>query len=111
MNTPTINSTTALSRWVHFYRMIRGFLGVPVSAGLTAALLLVVFMGGCKDEDPGIVTFCVPPTVIRTSPASGGTNVPISKTSGTTGPASAAAVLYLYSVKQDRPQEYDGMAT
>ena len=62
--------------------MIRGFLGVPLSAGLTAALLFVVFMGGCKDEITGIVNVCTAPTVIRTSPANGGTNEPLNKKTG-----------------------------
>lgn len=92
MNTSTTNSTTALSRWTHFSRMIRGFLGVQLSAGLTAALLFIVFMGGCKEETPGIVGVCVAPTVIRTSPVSGGTNVSLNKASGTTRSAKVAAV-------------------
>jgi uncharacterized repeat protein (TIGR02543 family) len=92
MNTPTTNPTTALSRWAYFSRMILGFLGVPFSAGLTAALLLVVFMGGCKEESPGIVNVCITPTVIRTSPANGVTNEPLNKTSGATSLAKVAAV-------------------
>jgi len=88
MNTPTTNPTTALSRRTHFSRMIRRFLGVPLSAGLAAALL-VVYTGGCKEEDRGIVNACPAPTVIRTSPANGDTNVSFSKTSVGGGSASA----------------------
>jgi Ice-binding-like/Bacterial Ig-like domain len=90
MNTPTTNSTTALSRWVHFSQTIRGFLGVPLSAVLTAALL-VVFIGGCKEETPGIVNVCIAPTVIRTSPANGIVGVALSKTSNAAGPARVVA--------------------
>ena len=39
MKTNAKNSTTALSRWTHLSRMIRGFLGVPFHAGL-----ILVFM-------------------------------------------------------------------
>src|SRR5450759_3546010 len=92
MKTPTINPTTALSQWAHFSRMIRGFLGVPLSAGLTAALVFVVLMGGCKKEDPGIVNVCIAPTVIRTSPVDGEPNVPLNKTSGTTAGTRVPAV-------------------
>jgi hypothetical protein len=92
MNTSTTHSTSALSRRMHFSRMIRGFLGVQLSAGLTAALLFVVVMGGCKEETLGIVNVCIAPTVIRTSPVSGGTNVPLNKASGTTRSAKVAAV-------------------
>ncbi|MGD1045136.1 MAG: hypothetical protein ABR936_07395 [Bacteroidota bacterium] len=45
-----IKTKTALSRWTYFSRMIRGAIGAPLSDGLTTALLLVVFMGGCKEE-------------------------------------------------------------
>jgi outer membrane protein OmpA-like peptidoglycan-associated protein len=48
MNTLTTNPTPAFSRWIHFSGMIRGFLNVPLSAGLTAAVLIIVFMGGCR---------------------------------------------------------------
>jgi hypothetical protein len=92
MNTPTTNPTTALSRWTQFSRMIRGFLGVMLSAGLTAALLFVVFMGGCKEESPGIVNVCITPTVIRTSPADGGTDVSLNKTSAATAGTRVAGV-------------------
>lgn len=51
MKISSTNPSTALSRWAHFYRVIRGFLGVPLSAGLTAALLFVIFVGGCKKDD------------------------------------------------------------
>ena len=80
-----------MNRWARASR-IRRFFGVPLSAGLTAALLFVIFMGGCREETPGIVNVCVAPTVIRTTPASGGTNEPLSKRSGTITQVSAAAV-------------------
>jgi outer membrane protein OmpA-like peptidoglycan-associated protein len=44
------NPKTVVRRWSHFSRVIRGFPGVPISAGLTAALIVVVFLGGCKKE-------------------------------------------------------------
>ena len=44
------NSATVAGRWVHFSQVIRGILGIPLSPGLTAALLLVVFIGGCKER-------------------------------------------------------------
>ena len=91
MNNPTTNPTTVLRRWAHFSG-IRRFLGVQLSAGLTAALLFVVFMGGCKDEPAGIVNVCVAPTVIRTSPANGTSNVTLNKTGGTSGLAGLGAV-------------------
>ncbi len=72
--------------------MIRGFLGVPLSAGLAATLVFVVLMGGCKKEDPGIVGVCIAPTVIRTSPANGDTNVTLNKTSVATGGTRFSAV-------------------
>ncbi|MGA3288252.1 MAG: Ig-like domain-containing protein [Bacteroidota bacterium] len=100
MNTPTTNPTTALSRWTHFSRMIRGFLGVMLSAGLTAALLLVIFMVGCKEESPGIVNVCIAPTVIRTSPANGGANVPLNKISDANESAIAAAVKKIAAISK-----------
>lgn len=59
---------------------------------LVLITLLAVFMGGCKEETPGIVNVCITPTVIRTSPANGGTNEPLNKTSGSTGLSKVAAV-------------------
>jgi hypothetical protein len=82
MNNPTTNPTTGLKRSTHFSRVIRGFFGVLVTAGLSVAMLLVVLMGGCKEEPAGIVTVCVTPTVIRTSPVNGDTTVSLNKTSG-----------------------------
>ncbi|MGD0037771.1 MAG: Ig-like domain-containing protein, partial [Bacteroidota bacterium] len=89
MNTSTTNT---LGRLAHLSRMIWGSLGVLFSAGLSAALLFVIFMGGCKEESPGIVNVCITPTVIRTSPVNGATNEPLSKTSGATGLAKVTAV-------------------
>jgi outer membrane protein OmpA-like peptidoglycan-associated protein len=53
------NLTTVLNRRVHFSRMIRGAIGAPLSAGLTTALLFIVFMGGCKGEVEREVQFSV----------------------------------------------------
>ncbi len=92
MNTSTTNPIAALSRWVHFCRLTPGFLRAPFSAGLSAALILVVFMGGCKPEDPGIVTVCITPTVIRTSPVNRDSTVSLNKTSGASGLNRIAAV-------------------
>jgi len=55
MNTPTTNPTTSSNRWAYFSRMIRGFLGVPLSAVLTAALLFVGIMAGCKEDEGTVV--------------------------------------------------------
>jgi outer membrane protein OmpA-like peptidoglycan-associated protein len=44
-----IKLTNSLSRWMYFSRMIRGADGAPFSAGLTAALLFVIILGGCKE--------------------------------------------------------------
>jgi hypothetical protein len=95
MNTPTTNPTVALSRWSRFSRLIPGYFRAPLSAGLTAALIFVVFMGGCKEEVQGIVNVCpltIVPMVIRTSPANGGTNEPLNKKSGATGSNRVAGV-------------------
>ena len=92
MNTSSTNPTTALSRWTHFSRMIRSSLGVSLSAGLTTALLLVIFMVGCREEGPGILNVCIAPTVIRTSPANGVTNEPFNTTLNPNGGAITAAV-------------------
>ena len=45
-----IKTATVLSRCTYFSRMIRGAIGAPLSDGLTTALLLVIFMGGCKEK-------------------------------------------------------------
>ncbi|RPI05472.1 MAG: hypothetical protein EHM64_06485, partial [Ignavibacteriae bacterium] len=90
MNTSSTNPTTASSRWTHFSGMIRKSYGLSFAAGLTIALLLANFVIGCKEESPGIITPCVTPTVIRTSPASGAANVPLSKISNATESAFAA---------------------
>ncbi len=82
MNNSTTSRTSTLSLWTRASRTINRLFSIPFSAGLTAALIFVGFMGGCKPEDPGIVTVCITPTVIRTSPANGGTNEPLSKKSG-----------------------------
>ena len=100
MNTSSTNLTTALSRWTHFSRMIRRFYGVSLSAGLTAALLLVIFIIGCREEDPGIVNPCVAPTVIRTSPPNGTSNEPLNTTSGTNGLRIIAAVKTIPTTSQ-----------
>jgi hypothetical protein len=92
MNAPKTNPTTALLQWAHFFRITRGMFGVMLLAGMTAALLFVVSMSGCKNETSGIVNYCVEPTVIRTSPASGATNESLNKTSGATSVNMVAAV-------------------
>ena len=92
MNTQTTNPATVPNRWTHLPRMNRRFIGIPIAAGLTAALFFIVFMAGCRKEVPGIVSVCNAPTVIRTTPANGGTNEPLNKTSGVTGAAGVAAV-------------------
>jgi hypothetical protein len=92
MNTPKTNLTTALRRWTPYSRMVRSFLSVMLIAGMTAALFVVVFLDGCKNETPGIVNVCIEPTVIRTSPASGATNESLAKTSGATSVNMVAAV-------------------
>ena len=92
MNTQTANPTTVVNRWTHFFQTNRVFRGIPLSAGLAVALLFIVLMAGCRKEVPGIVNVCNAPTVIRTSPANGGTNEPLNKTNGATGLASVAAV-------------------
>ena len=68
------------------------FVGVLLSAGVTAALLFAVIISGCKEDDPGIVNVCIPPSVIRTSPMDSATNVPLHKLSGVTKSATSTAV-------------------
>ena len=92
MNTPSTNPITALIRLAHFFRMIRESVSVSLSAGLTAALLFVILIGGCKEETPGIVNVCITPTVIRTSPVNGGTDVSLNKTSAATSGTRVAGV-------------------
>jgi hypothetical protein len=72
--------------------MIRESVSVSLSAGLTAALLFVILIGGCKEETPGIVNVCITPTVIRTSPVNGGTDVSLNKTSAATSGTRVAGV-------------------
>ena len=72
--------------------MIRRSLGVSLLTGLTATLLLVIIMIGCREESPGILNVCIAPTVIRTSPANGVTNVPLNKISNATEAAIVADV-------------------
>src|SRR6185436_7849889 len=74
-----------LSRLTHFTRE-------PLSAAVMGALLSLVFLSGCAEEDRGIVVVCVPPTVIRTSPADGGVDVPLTKAGAAAAPAVIAAV-------------------
>jgi len=95
MKINTKNPTTVLHRWTHFCAMGASAFGgvfVSLSAGLAAAVFFVVFMGGCKSEDPGIVNVCITPTVIRTSPVNGDTTVSLNKTSGATVGTRVAAV-------------------
>ncbi|MEX1139759.1 MAG: ice-binding family protein [Bacteroidota bacterium] len=73
-------------------RAIRAFSGFRLSVGLAAAFLLAAFVGGCKEETPGIVNFCIAPTVTSTSPASGAAGVSLSKTIDANESADAAAV-------------------
>jgi len=80
-----------VSRWASSSRA-RKFFGVPISMGLTAALLFVVSPGGCKEEVAGIVNVCVAPTVIRTSPANGTSNVSLNKTGAPSEVVGSAAV-------------------
>jgi hypothetical protein len=51
MKTYTTNSTNVLDRCARLSLLFRGFLGVLLRAGLTAALLLAVFITGCKKDD------------------------------------------------------------
>jgi len=90
MNAPLTNPR--MNRLAHMPRKVRAFFGLRLSAGLTAAFLLAAFAGGCKEETPGIVNVCVSPTVTSTSPASGGTNVSLSKRIGASESADVAAV-------------------
>jgi methionine-rich copper-binding protein CopC len=57
--------------------MIRGHLGITISAGLTAAVLFVVFMVGCKDREDGVLGVCdnTPPVVSLVIPNCGATGV------------------------------------
>ena len=92
MNTSTTNSKPALSRRANFSRTIRRFLGTLLLAGLTAVLFLVVFINGCQNENQGIVNVCLAPTVIRTSPADGVTNVAFNGANAAKASAHSAAV-------------------
>ncbi len=77
MNTSRTNPASTFDRWMHFAN-------VSLKTGLTATILFVAFMSGCKVEPDGIVNVCPPttaPMVIRTSPVNNGTNVPLNKTS------------------------------
>ncbi len=51
-----------------------------LKAVITATLFSLPLLIGCAREDVGIVTVCIPPTVISTSPSDGGANEPLSKT-------------------------------
>ena len=108
MNAQSTNPT--VSRWAHVPRMVRALFGYWPSAGLTAALLLVVFAGGCKEETPGIVNVCIAPTVTSTSPSDGGTNVPLSKTIGTNASVDAAAVKII-SATFSTPMDVQSLTT
>ena len=92
MNTQASISPSVLNQWTHFSQTLRRFFGIPIAAGLTAALFFIVLMAGCKKEVPGIVNVCIAPTVIRTTPANGGTNEPLNKTNVVTGSTAVAAV-------------------
>ena len=92
MNTSTTNSKTALSRRANFSRTIGKFLGALLLTGITAVLFLIVFINGCQNENQGIVNVCVTPTVIRTSPANGGTNVAFNGANAAKVSAHSAAV-------------------
>ncbi len=80
MRTPTMRNkrtvqpmnTSFLSRVINRIR-----LPLVIAAGLV--LLTASFTGGCREEVTGIVTQCLAPTVIRTSPANGGTNETLNK--------------------------------
>jgi hypothetical protein len=74
------------------FQGIGGWHSTSFSVGLTVVLICAALLSGCKPEDPGIVTVCVAPTVIRTSPTNGGTNEPLSKKSGTVGSNKVAGV-------------------
>jgi len=80
MNTQTTNPKTAFNLWAHYSRMYRRSLGVTFLAGLAAILLLVVFMGGCKEETPGIVNCNVPGIPTLVSPANTAVNQPTNPT-------------------------------
>jgi hypothetical protein len=61
--------------------MIRGFFGVPLSVGLTAAILFVVMMAGCKEDEGQVVGVCdnTPPLAGVIAPACGATGVPLNQ--------------------------------
>ena len=101
MNTQTINPSRVANTWTHFSRTVRGFFGAPITAGLTAALFVIVVMAGCRKEVPGIVSVCNAPTVIRTTPANGGTNEPLNKTNGATGVAAVKLITATFSTPMD----------
>ena len=68
-------------------------------------------MAGCKKEVPGIVNVCIAPTVIRTTPANGGTNEPLNKTNVVTGSTAVAAVKVItatFSTPMDPSDDYHG---
>ena len=94
MKTFAKNAASILGRFNHFNRGQR-------SAVLTGALLSVVFLGGCAKEDPGIVNVCVPPKVIRTSPADGGSNITLSKTSASANVAAVKIISATFSTPMD----------
>ncbi|MFA6457721.1 MAG: Ig-like domain-containing protein, partial [Bacteroidota bacterium] len=72
MNSSTTHQASAINRWTHFFN-------TSLTVGLTATILFMTFIGGCKQEIAGVEIPCIPPTVVRTSPDNGGTNVPLTK--------------------------------
>jgi len=67
----------ALVGVTHLPRMVKGLIG----AILTIALLMVVLIAGCINEDSGMVNSCdvTLPTVTSTDPATGATDVALDK--------------------------------
>ncbi len=81
MNIQRTNPASAVRRWKHS-------VGNPftVSIGIIAAALFLAFASGCKEEIAGTENVCLVPTVIRTSPENGGTNISLNKTGGNPSP-------------------------
>lgn len=89
LTTPHTSLFKQLTGHTRSYRPRPGIFAVPL---LIVISLSVLFMSGCRDEVIGTVNVCAAPTVIRTTPVSGGTNVSLSKTTGGTRKVKTAAV-------------------
>lgn len=92
MNIRTTQRTSLYTPQHGPIRVRRSMTAILSIALLSITVMSALIMSGCREEVTGIVNVCLAPTVIRTTPAPGGTNESLNKMGGGMRKGKSAAV-------------------